>query len=250
MKARSNRWLSRISKAVGEADNERAIQCLVSRFRPTDETLEMLAQQLGVSHVSLEPLPFDGGVYEDNGRRIIKINSLAPAIRQTFTLAHELGHLILERSVRGTFSCSGDNALEHACNRVAGELLMPATQTMEMARKVGVQSPEKLGPIANHFRVSLQTAAQRLYDLRVWKLGMGMWNCQSVARQKWFVGHRPWRTNTPVLSAFDLAMESRLPVQTTEYIEKGTYTEAVAVKSYHIGKRFVIAVIATIGKRK
>ena len=244
MKARSNRWLSRIAKAVGESDNERAIQSLVDRFRPADETLDMLARQLGVSQVLREPLPFDGGVFENDGKRIIKINSLAPSTRQTFTLAHELGHLIIERSVKGTPSCSGDDALERACNCVAAELLMPVDQIKARARSVGSQSPEKLGPIANHFRVSLQTAAQRLYDLRVWKLGTGMWRCETVPRQQWFVGPRPWRTDTPSLSVFDLAIESETPIQTTEYVEKGTHTELVALKAYHIGKKFVVAVVA------
>jgi Zn-dependent peptidase ImmA (M78 family) len=250
MRNRTNRWLKRVEKAVGESDREAGIQALVNRFRPVNESLETLAEQLGIERITFEPLPFDGGVYEQNGRRIIKINSLAPAIRQRFTLAHELGHLILERSVKGSASCEGDDGLERACNCVAVELLMPAEEARKIGNDVGQQSPEKLGPIANHFRVSLQTAAQRLHDLKVWNWGIGMWNCESVARQKWFVGVRPWRTDTPSLAAIGLALESRAPVCTTEYILHGERTEPVAVKAYHIGKKFVVAVVATARERK
>jgi hypothetical protein len=244
MRVRKNRWLTKISKHTGESEASRAVEILVDSFRTPGETLSTLVRQLGIQEILSEPLPFDGGVYEIHGKRIIRINSLAPAIRQTFTLAHEAGHLILERSLKGATSCSADRDLERACNCVAAELLMPARQVKKIAQDLGRQSPEKLSPIANHFGVSLQTAAQRLHDLQVWILGMGMWKCESVARQNWFVGHRPWRTDTPALSVFDLAMESRAPVQTTEHIAKGTYTELVALKAYHIGKKFVIAVVA------
>lgn len=244
MKVRPNRWLRKISKHTGEFKAARAVEILVNGFRTSGESLHSLVCRLGIEKVLSEPLPFDGGIYEIEGKRIIKINSLAPSIRQTFTLAHELGHLILERSLKGTSSCTDDNDLEQACNSVAAELLMPAEQTKKFAHELGRQSPEKLGPIARHFGVSLQTAAQRLYHLELWKFGTGMWKCEPIARQKWFVGSRPWKTDTPALSAFDLALESSVPVHTTEYISKGTYTEPVALKAYHIGKQFVIAIVA------
>lgn len=249
MRVRKNRWLTKISKHTGESEGLRAVEILVDSFRTSGESVSTLVRQLGIQDILSEPLPFDGGVYEIQGKRIIRINSLAPAHRQTFTLAHEAGHLILERSLKGAMSCSADNDLERACNCVAAELLVPARQVRKVAQNLGVQSPEKLSPIANHFGVSLQTAAQRLHDLELWKLGMGMWKCEPIASEKWFVGARPWRTDKPAFSAFDLAIESRVPVCTNEYIERGTQTELVALKAYHIGKKFVIAVVATAGKR-
>ena len=244
MRVRRNRWLAKVTKLTGELEAARAVEILVDRFRPFGEPLNALVHRFGIQEILSEPLPFDGGIYEVQGQRIIKINSLAPPVRQTFTLAHELGHLILERSIKGTPSCPADNDLEHACNSVAAELLMPAEQTKKLAADLGSQSPEKLGPIARHFGVSLQTAAQRLYDLRLWDLGTGMWKCEATARQQWFVGDRPWKTETPALSAFGLALESSVPVHTIEHIPKGPYTEAIAVKAYHLGKQFVIAIVA------
>lgn len=248
MRVRRNRWLTKVSELTGEFEAARAVEILVNRFRPSDEPLNTLVRRFGIQEILSEPLPFDGGIYEVQGKRIIKINSLAPPVRQSFTLAHELGHLILERSINATSSCTADNELEHACNALAAELLMPAEQTKKLAADSGKQSPEKLGPIARHFGVSLRTAARRLYDLRLWKLGTGMWKCEATARQQWFVGDRPWNTDTPALSAFDLALESSVPVHTTEHIPTGPYTEAIAVKAYHLGKQFVIAIVAGAGR--
>src|SRR5258708_3278703 len=98
MKVKGNRWLSRIKKALGESDSEKATQCLVCRFRPECEPLETITTHFGIEQIVREPLPFDGGVYELDGKRFIKLNSLAASVRQRFTLAHEVGHLILERT--------------------------------------------------------------------------------------------------------------------------------------------------------
>lgn len=245
MRVRKNRWITKISKRTGESDVAKAVEVLTDRFRTPGETLNALSRQFGVQEILLQPLPFDGGVYEIEGKRVIKINSLASASRRTFTLAHEIGHLILEQSIKCTSSCSTDADLERACNCVAAELLMPVQETKKVAEALGKQSPEKLSPIANHFGVSLQTAAQRLYELHIWNFAIGMWRCESLPTQQWFVGRRPWQTDTPGLSAFDLAIESTAPVRTTEYVSKGTYTEIVALKAFHIGKKFVVAIVAT-----
>jgi len=248
MRARSNLWLLRLKKELNEPDDNKAIQELVARFRPGDEQLEVISTILGVGEIAREPLPFDGGVYEIDGKRLIKLNSLVPPVRQAFTLAHEVGHLILERMLGATANCTSDQQLERACDMIAAELLMPTTEAQSLAKRLGDQSPEKLGKIANYFRVSLRTAAQRLFDLGIWKCPMGMWECGPRTRQMWFVGKRPWKTDYPSFSAFELALESKTPVCTTERFAKGPYTELVAVKAHHIGKNYIVAVVATTGK--
>ncbi len=248
MKVRSNRWLSRIKKTVGESDIEKAVELLLCRFRPGTEPLETITRQLGVAQIVREPLPFDGGVYEVNGKRLIKLNSLAVPVRQKFTLAHELGHLILERTLKAATDCTSDEQLERACDIIAAELLMPAVEARALAEELGRQSPEKLSKVANHFGVSLRTAAQRLHDLGLWKMGTGMWKYGPEVEQVWFVGKRPWKTDRPSFSAFELAVESKTPVCTREIFSKGPYTELVALKAHHIGKNYVVAVVATTEK--
>src|SRR2546430_2176484 len=73
----SNRWLSRVAKAEGEACVERAVQTLVSRFRRPNEDLYSLAEQFGIRRIVCEELPFEGGIYLVDGNRTIKINSLS-----------------------------------------------------------------------------------------------------------------------------------------------------------------------------
>jgi len=44
--------------------------------RTPSDTVNALIPQFGIQEALSEPLPFDGGVYEIEGKRIIKINSL------------------------------------------------------------------------------------------------------------------------------------------------------------------------------
>jgi len=81
-------------------------------------------------------------------------------------------------------------------------------------------------------------------------MGIGMWKCGSTSEQLWYVGKRPWKTNCPSFSAFQLAIESSVPVCTSERFPTGpgSDTELVGLKAHHIGKNFVVAVVATIRK--
>src|SRR5216684_2107455 len=235
MRPRQNPWLKRISNSVGEADCQRAVEILVRTFCAPGQSLDSLSKDLGIDEIVREPLPFEGGVYDLNGKRLIKLNSLVVPARQTFSLAHELSHLILERKLGAAVSCVEDEALERACDKIASELLMPAGKVVWFACKLGQQSPEKLSAIANHFGVSLQSAAQRLLDLGLWKWGTGMWKCSPEAYELCFVGKKPWNTKRPSFSAFELAIESKIPVCTKERFSTGSYTELVALKAHHIG---------------
>ena len=246
MKARSNRWLSKIRKSVRESTDHEAVHKFVHQFRQNNEPLELICARIGIDLILREPLPFEGAVYDLDGKRIIKLNSLSLPVRQRFTLGHEIGHLLLEKTFKVSTACTSDAQLEKACDMISAELLMPLSQLLELAQHVGRQSPEKLGLVANHFGVSLRAAAQRLYDTGAWKLAMGMWKLGPVAKQVWFVGKRPWKTDYPSFSAFELALDSSIPVQTKERFQRGAYSELIALKAHHIGKQYVVAVVATV----
>jgi len=248
MKPRRNKWLSRTARFTGGESDDSIVRALIGRHSTENETLESIAARLGVGEIVYEPLSFDGGVYDLEGKRHIRINSLAAPTRQKFTLAHEIGHLMLERTAGVGAKCTTDKELERACDKTAAELLLPVEQVKSVASSLGEQSPEKLGVIAGRFGVSLQVAAQRLHDLGLWKKGVGMWKCDATATQKWYVGKRPWNTPSPSFAAFNMAIEANRPVVTTERFPKGPYTELVGLKAHHIGKHYVVAVVATIGK--
>lgn len=91
--------------------------------------------------------------------------------RRRFTIAHELGHLVLHagdtaapavfcRHVRSTESPISD-AIEREANHFAAELLMP-DELMRAAVARGVTGPDALG---DRFEVSPLAAAWRLFNL-------------------------------------------------------------------------------------
>jgi Zn-dependent peptidase ImmA (M78 family) len=87
--------------------------------------------------------PFDGELsgmaFIKDGKSIIGVNSLHASTRQRFTLAHELGHILLHRPVleasgvhvdkgslrRDSLASEGVDDWEIEANNFAAELLMP-----------------------------------------------------------------------------------------------------------------------------
>jgi Zn-dependent peptidase ImmA (M78 family) len=58
---------------------------------------------------------------------IIEVNSLFPLVRRRLSIAHEIGHLIVDRcsSEPNAYWGHEDPAIEALCNRLAGQLLAP-----------------------------------------------------------------------------------------------------------------------------
>jgi len=78
--------------------------------------------------------------------------------RQRFSLAHELGHLVMHQSMRGTF-----REIEKEANRFAGALLLPGTPMHEeLLPPVTLTSLATLKP---RWGVSMQAIAMRAFDL-------------------------------------------------------------------------------------
>lgn len=82
--------------------------------------------------------------------------------RERFTLAHELGHLVLD--------CRGDFDPEKAANRFAGAFLMPAEVLWsEVGKQRDCLSIGELIDLKVLFGVSLQMLVHRCHDLRIIK---------------------------------------------------------------------------------
>lgn len=112
--------------------------------------VEKVAKSLG-ARVRVSPLDdeFSGFVFVKNGIPIIGVNSLHHRSRQRFTIAHEVGHLLLHRDYitsevhvdkrytepvlkRDTSSSTGNERLEVEANQFAAALLMPGGILSEM----------------------------------------------------------------------------------------------------------------------
>jgi Zn-dependent peptidase ImmA (M78 family) len=125
---------------------------------------------------------FDGdedisGFYlRDKQERIIGVNNSQAVVRQRFTIAHELGHALLEEkdgvhvdgrfNFRDTRSSLAIDPDEMAANQFAAELLMPESEVFELVGEgIDVTDDGELRTLARRFGVSQQAMAYRLVNL-------------------------------------------------------------------------------------
>jgi Zn-dependent peptidase ImmA (M78 family) len=123
-----------------------------------------------------------GFVYRDGQRKIIGINSATNRRRQRFTIAHELGHIILHQqdplkvdfgvqvNHRNEISSLAIDPLEIEANAFAAAVLMPEGSVLRYAREAsaekGISSRERLiARLAQVFDVSIEAMGYRLINL-------------------------------------------------------------------------------------
>jgi Zn-dependent peptidase ImmA (M78 family) len=159
--------------AIAKADEVIAELAVTSAPVP----VEKIARKLGVQ---VRYAPFDGEISGmsnvRDGVSIIGVNNLHHPHRQRFTLAHELGHVllhadVLERHVhldrgslyRNSLSSAGTDAREKVANAFASELLIPAP-LLEHAidDRLDLEDDEAVGRLAKRFKVSLAAMHYRL----------------------------------------------------------------------------------------
>jgi predicted transcriptional regulator len=135
---------------------------------------------LAVARLSGEVVMFTDADYEAKIERVadgfrISLRDDLHENRQRFTIAHELGHLLLhmgyvidEEKWRETaeyrdsaYYRYGHNVEEYEAHEFAAALLMPANEFKHVAAKHRVGTKYKIQPIADHFEVSTHAAATR-----------------------------------------------------------------------------------------
>ncbi len=92
--------------------------------------------------------------FDENGLMFIMYNKNSSLVRKRFTLAHELGHIVLEHVTIGKSSQHSSNSQETEANSFAGELLVPAADLKEFM-KTGFKT---LVQISERYQVSSQVA--------------------------------------------------------------------------------------------
>lgn len=160
-------------KCVGRA---KELTRLYEQKRPPF-SLKDLFSKYNVLEVRERLLTGDGRLLASSGGFVIEINSLFPRVRRRLTLAHEIGHLILNESASKelVFSGHSDSKSERLCNHIAGELLVPdwaleshfASTPRFEGWDTGVSAREVLDAAAT-FDVSVEVMTKRIfYDLRL-----------------------------------------------------------------------------------
>lgn len=121
----------------------------------------------------------DGFLYREDSEAVIGVNRDQAAVRQRFTIAHELGHLLLhERSqvhvdrgfrvrLRSGVSREGIDRDEMEANRFAAELLMPTGFLRADLEEweLDLADDRQLRVLARRYGVSTQALAIRLNSL-------------------------------------------------------------------------------------
>lgn len=144
--------------------------------------IEKVCNRLGIE-VIYEELENDisGFLYKKPQQNTIVVNRDHYSNRQRFTIAHELGHLILnhigdlfvDREGRFMFrdanSQSGIDKQEREANRFAAEILMPEEFVIKALDKLDTEilEDEDIKKLADSFGVSAQAMAIRLANLNL-----------------------------------------------------------------------------------
>ena len=142
--------------------------------------VESLAERQG-AQISYSPFEGDlsGMVFRDDAKVIIGVNSLHHPNRQRFTIAHELGHMLLHTgqeihvdrtyrvNLRDDLSSQAVSPEEIEANTFAATLLMPEEMLIEDLRgqEIDFENEDQLRTLAAKYEVSLQAFNLRLINL-------------------------------------------------------------------------------------
>jgi IrrE N-terminal-like domain len=127
---------------------------------PTD--LDALASRVGVTDVCAEKLLVSGELRRSNNSFRIVYSSSLTLPRRRFTIAHEIGHAILELTGR---NCPRRGAeVERICDVLASEILMPSEIFSKAAN--GEASAEKIIELTETFKASISAVCIRYAKLK------------------------------------------------------------------------------------
>ena len=105
---------------------------------------------------------FDGLACRVNDEPIIVVGADWPGDRQRFTLAHELGHLLLENCINEQLD------IEKAANRFAGAFLAPASEVIkELGNRRSRFEPRELCVLKKAYGLSMGGWLHRAQDLSI-----------------------------------------------------------------------------------
>lgn len=143
--------------------------------------VERIAKARGVRfHLDALEGDISGFAYRSGDQLVIGVNTSQAAVRQRFTIAHELGHLLLHDQgrihvdrgfvfrLRSDVSSQGTEWEEIEANRFAAELLMPEQflrEDLEGIDSMDMLDDDRIAALAKHYDVSKQALLIRLAAL-------------------------------------------------------------------------------------
>jgi hypothetical protein len=170
-------------RSIDRAIAERLARAVDGLGGPVPVDLGQLAAHLGVIDITHTEMTEDGRTTWEAGRPRVELRSDRPASRSRFTLAHELGHILLDRDERVARRTRGleHDDVEALCDWIAASILMPRSWISPYAKREQFNL-SLLRLIANRADVSLAAAAVRLAEvsgrtcmLLRWQRGSTRW---------------------------------------------------------------------------
>ncbi len=128
--------------------------------------LERLATALGVTEIQYTDLTEDGRTTWTRGRPSVELRADRPPTRTRFTLAHEIGHILVdsdESVAHRTHGLAHDD-IEVLCDWIAASILMPREWVQPYADR-DRYTLSRLRMVAHKAGVSLSAAAVRIAEV-------------------------------------------------------------------------------------
>lgn len=138
--------------------------------------LSAVATALGVSEIVLaQNLVEDGRLEQRGGTARIFVNERAGYERRRYTIAHELGHLLLAEPERDTIArrMKCDDDVERFCDAFAAALLLPRDLVRAYRREAECLATVR--DLAQQTRTSLAAVTVRLNELAGWRSAVVHW---------------------------------------------------------------------------
>jgi Zn-dependent peptidase ImmA (M78 family) len=169
--------------AIRRRKIESLVEGLLATYNITEAPVpvERIAKAKGarIFYQSLED-DVSGFLYRDKSQAVIGVNTHHAPVRQNFTTAHELGHLLLHDQeqlhidhefrvrLRDDVSSQGTDEAEREANFFAASILMPKQfleEDLENEEYVDLLDDDCLSDLARKYGVSAQALVNRLKNL-------------------------------------------------------------------------------------
>lgn len=156
-----------MSEYRNQKNNREAFKLLRSHAESAGAFV-LLARNLGSRHTNLSVDVFRGFCLSDEIAPFIVINPADARSAQSFTLLHEMTHLLLGHS--GISAGYRGNETDQFCNDVAGEYLLPTEElrSLPKLKDMGIQAvSERIGKFARQRRLSASMVAYKAFRSKI-----------------------------------------------------------------------------------
>jgi hypothetical protein len=199
-----DRWGEKTVSSAARKALETLIPSSAGASIPVD--MVSAAKYVGIEQIlEMEAMTCEGLLSSSpSGTYVAMLRKGQSHVRKRFTLAHEVGHVVIYRSV-GAPPLSEENTQiqcqshtvqhreeEALCDLLAAELLMPHGKFIAAMEEVGV-SASTVASIARRFDVSIHAAARRVTQLLPYDVGIGLWGTsqdRAFVSPSWYVSKK------------------------------------------------------------